>query len=319
MREHRRTHLAFAAALALLGGTAAAERAGETGPLAGITVHRDVTYATTAHGPLRLDVYKPAEAHGPRPVLLFLHGGGWIVGSRSDALPDVYPAPSYPDRRWPSMLPYVRRGLALVSLDYRLAAEAPAPAAVEDCRRGFDWISRHGADYGLDPTRVVTIGASAGGHLALMVAFTNGGRAEHGPGRVIGAVDLYGITDVPPLLEPPTQRSWARDWIGSAPDAAARARAVSPLRLVRAGLPPVLIAHSLADDVVPYDQGRRLAEALRAAGVGVELLTFPTAVHGFFTPAELAQLEDAIMRFLARVGVLASQGEQKQAEDQKHR
>jgi acetyl esterase/lipase len=88
------------------------------------------------------------------------------------------------------MLPYVKRGLALVTLDYRLAAEAPAPAAVEDCRRGLDWISTHGAHYGLDPSRVVTIGASAGGHLALMVAFTNGGRADAGTGRVIGAIDL---------------------------------------------------------------------------------------------------------------------------------
>ena len=233
------------------------------------------------------------------------------MGSKLEVLPEVYPGPVYGgDRRWPSMLPYVQRGLAVVSLDYRLAAEAAAPAAVEDCRRGLEWIAAHGAEHGLDPKRVVTIGASAGGHLALMVAF--------GPGRVLGAIDLYGITDVPPLLVPPTERPWAIEWIGPAPDREARARSVSPLSLVRAGLPPVLIVHSDVDDVVPYEQAERLARALTAAGVRVELVTFPGAAHGFFTPVERERLDATITAFLRRLGLPADGPEARAGSEKQH-
>jgi dipeptidyl aminopeptidase/acylaminoacyl peptidase len=122
---------------------------------------------------------------------------------------------------------------------------------------------------------------------------------------VRGAIDLYGITDVPPLLDTPDLRPWATDWIGKRPDARDMARRMSPLTLVRAGLPPVLIVHSDADTVVPYDQAERLVRALRDAGVSVELLTLPGAVHGFLTPGEHARLERSVLDLLDRVGLLA--------------
>ena len=287
----------LATAVALLAATASAGDA-PTDPLAGITVRRDVTYATPPSGPLTLDVYRPAEARGASPVLLFFHGGGWVMGSKLDALPEAYPAPRYGERTWPSMLPYLRRGLAVVSVDYRLAHVAAAPAAVEDSRRALAWVAEHGAEYGLDPQRLVTIGASAGGHLALMVGFAP-------ESRVRGAIDLYGITDVPPLLATPDVRPWATEWIGTGADAQALARRMSPLTLVRAALPPVLIVHSDADAVVPYDQAERLAVALRNAGVSVDLVTLPGGVHGFLTPGEHQRLEQSVLEFLGRVGLLA--------------
>lgn len=302
----------LAAVLALALAAAPPPSVGADGrdPLAGITIERDVEYTRHATGPLRLDVHRPSGFATPRPVLLFFHGGGWVMGDKRDALPDAYATPSYPDRHWPSMSPYLRRGMALVSVQYRLAKDAPAPAAVEDCRRVLDWLATDGARYGLDAARVVTIGASAGGHLALMTAF------DSGPHRVLGAIDLYGITDVPALLAPPEPRPWALEWIGTAPDAAARARRVSPLTLVRPGLPPVLIVHSDADTVVPYAQATRLAQALAAAGVRVELVTFPGAWHGFFTPAELARLEQVVTAFLASLGVLDPSSERQQHDGQ---
>src|SRR5262249_42105642 len=92
----RRTRIPgmLALALAMIGATASA---GETpaDPLAGITVRRDVTYATPPTGALALDVYRPADARAPSPVLLFFHGGGWIMGSKLDAVPEAVPAPTY--------------------------------------------------------------------------------------------------------------------------------------------------------------------------------------------------------------------------------
>jgi acetyl esterase/lipase len=278
----------------LLLGTLLGAAAPPSAHLAGIDVHRDIPYARDGRA-RTLDVYR-ATGPGLRPVLLFLHGGGWIGGSKNDAFPELYPAPRAGARRWPSMLPFLSRGLAVVTLDYRLAAEASAPAAVDDCRRGLDWIVAHGAAYGLDAARVVTIGPSAGGHLALMVAF-----APRSP--VVGVVDLYGITDVGALLVKPTPRVWAVEWIGPQPSPATRAREVSPITLVRPGLPPVLIVHSVADAEVPYEQSLRLVDALRGAGVSIDLLRFENTPHGFFDDAELARLEGAILAFLARLGV----------------
>jgi acetyl esterase/lipase len=282
--------------LALLGSAHAS-------PLGGIVAERDLPYHRAETGPLTLDVYRPEGSRGLHPVLLFLHGGGWVVGSKEDALPEVYPRPSEGGRQWPSVLPYLRRGMAVVSVDYRLAKDAPAPAAIEDCRHALDWIATNGAAHGLDARRVVTFGPSAGGHLALMVAFTNGGRADVSPGRVVGAIDLYGIVDVEALRSDPL-RPWAGQWIGSAPEPAARARRVSPLMLVGPSLPPVLIMHSDVDTVVPYEQSLRLVQALRDVKVPVELVTFPGAPHGFFDPAELARVEEHVVAFLTRLGLI---------------
>jgi len=292
----------LAVALAIFAATASAGAA-PPDPLAGVTVRRDVTYATPPTGALRLDVYRSADARGASPVLLFFHGGGWIMGSKRDAFPEAHPAPRSAERSWPSMLPYVRRGLAVVSVDYRLARVAAAPAAVDDSRQALAWVAEHGAEYGLDPQRVVTIGASAGGHLALMVAF-----APESPVRVRGTIDLYGITDVPPLLATADVHPWATEWIGTATDASDLARRMSPLTLVRPGLPPVLIVHSDVDAVVPYDQAERLAGALRSAGVSVDLVTLPGGEHGFLTPAEHERVERSVLEFLGRVGVLPEPG-----------
>jgi predicted esterase len=263
-------------------------------------VRRDVTYATTTNGPLTLDVYRSAGARAPSPVLIFLHGGGWIMGSKHDALPEVYRAPSYGDRTWPSMLPYVRRGTRrrqsrLPAGRRRFRARRPWTIAGT---RSSGW-ERMGRSTGSIRGVSSPSAPPAGGHLALMTAFDADSRV-----RVRGAIDLYGITDVPPLLATPDVRPWASEWIGNGADAQALARRMSPLSLVRAGLPPVLIVHSDADAVVPYDQAERLAGALRAAGVSVDLVTLPGGLHGFLTSREHARLEESVLAFLGRVGLL---------------
>src|SRR5262249_25551182 len=145
---------------------------------------------------LKLDVYRPSQRRAPTPVLLFIHGGGWVSGSKDQ---DV--SPTTIDARTglpaPSIQPFLRGGLAFVSVEYRLGAEAAAPAAVGASREALRWLHANGAAHGLDPTRIVPMGASAGGHLALMVAFGEKATAE----GVVGVIDLFGITDVTDVVE----------------------------------------------------------------------------------------------------------------------
>jgi acetyl esterase/lipase len=266
-----------------------------------VAIERDVVYSQVEGRPLTLDVYLARAAPRPQPVLLFAHGGGWVEGDKDAAVPERIAelAPGVP--RVPSMLPYLRRGVAVVSIEYRLAGEAPAPAAVEDCRRALAWVREHGAAHGLDATRIVPIGPSAGGHLALMLALG----AEDATAGIVGAVDLYGITDVADVVDGPNARWWAQEWIPPAPDRLEQARALSPLLHVRRDAPPILIVHGDGDEEVPYDHALRLRDALTAAGAPVELLTLAGGGHGYYGAEHLGQIEERLTAFLVRVGMLA--------------
>lgn len=283
-------------------------------PMLGIATESDVVYATVDGEPLRLDIYRSADA-GPekQPVLLFFHGGGWVSGSRLDAVPENDPrrrgvAKGW-DRSWPSMLPYVRRGLTLVSASYRLGPKHPEPAAIEDAFRALAWVGREGPSRNLDPTRVVIAGVSAGGHLALLVGFTEASGDffpvdDLGSPRptIRGVVDLYGVSDVADLLVGPHAKPFTSAWIPS--KSVERARELSPLRYVHDGVPPVLIVHGSADDVVPVAQSRRLAEKLDAQGDLVDLVVVPDAPHGWFDAKELLEIERAIVGFFEQTGVI---------------
>ncbi|MDG2308619.1 MAG: alpha/beta hydrolase [Candidatus Binatia bacterium] len=286
-------------------------------PMAGITVLRDIAYATVEGEALHLDVYRRSDAGDePQPVLLFYHGGGWVSGGRRDAVPEDDARMRGRSREWnkvwPSMLPYVRRGLTLVTADYRLAPKAPEPAAIEDAFRALAWIGREGRDHGLDPTRVGLAGVSAGGHLALLVGLTETSGIFFPPKdlgeprpTIRGVMDFYGVSDVADLLVGPNARPFTSQWIPNG--SVSRARRLSPLTYVHSGAPPILIIHGDADAVVPYDQSKRLARALEAAGDRVDLLTIHGAAHGWFEPSELEQIRAAALRFLERTKLLAPQ------------
>ena len=117
------------------------------------SVAADITYLRAGGADLKLDVYRPSNAAGPTPVLMFMHGGGWTNGSKNSSLF--------------AFLPFVEMGWAVVNVEYRLADVAPAPAAVEDCRCALRWIYQNARQYKFDLDNIVTTGQSAGGHLAL--------------------------------------------------------------------------------------------------------------------------------------------------------
>lgn len=306
---------AAAATLLLARAALAEEPPGPTpDPLSGIVAERDVTFATIDDEPLLLDIYRRADADGsPQPVLLFLHGGGWVSGSRRDAVPEDDPrirgrgAPGA--EMWPSMLPYVRRGVTLVTADYRLAPRSPEPAAIEDAFRALAWIGREGPARGLDPDRLAVAGVSAGGHLALLLGLTAGSDLLRPPEdadtplpTIRGVIDLYGVADVVDLLTGSNAKSFTAKWIPS--KRVRRARELSPLTYVHGGAPPVLVIHGDADAVVPPLQSKRLARALDAEGVHVELVTLEGAAHGWFDPREREKIEAAITTFLESIGLI---------------
>lgn len=272
-----------------------------------IEVRPNLSYHQASGQELKLDLYLPYDRRKPRPLVIWVHGGGWVGGSREVA-----------NLR---LLPWLEMGWAAANVSYRLSRQAPAPAAVEDLRCALRWLWERAPELGLDRERIVITGGSAGAHLALLTGMLpadtrfDRGCAPQGDARwrsgerpaprVAAIVNLMGITDLEPLLQTgPGGRSYAIEWFGALPDPARRelARELSPLHAVGRDTPPIFSAHGEADDVVPVAQAERLHQALAAAGRPQRLLRVPGAKHGF-DRAQMGQVMRLTREFLEAQGI----------------
>jgi acetyl esterase/lipase len=261
-----------------------------------------------AYGPLpsqTLDFYLLATPTPP-PVLLYFHGGGFTARQKEEMNVEI--------------LPYLALGFSVANVEYRLAKEALAPAAVEDACCALRWVSRNGGDYYVDRTRIVLAGGSAGGHLALMAGMAGAefagdcapdaetGQPPADEPQVAAILNWDGPTDLTELTIGGHPQDWAVTWLGPDGDRAARADWLSPLRYVHAGGPPVLTVHGEVDSLIPYSQAVRLHEALADAGVPNRLVTIAGGGHGGFGPQATADAFAAIREFLAARGLALPPG-----------
>ncbi len=255
----------------------------------------NLTYLTASNYELKLDIYKRRDTTGPQPTLIFIHGGGWVNGTKEQSLMAV--------------MPWFEMGWNVVNVEYRLGKVALAPAAVEDCLCALRYIAAQAKTYDIDTARLVVTGESAGGHLALTTGMIpeSAGLDRQCPGaplpKVAAIIDWYGIVDVNDLLDGDNRKAYAVQWLGSLPNRDEVARRVSPMTYVRPGLPPVLAIQGDADPTVPYQHSVRLTAALTKAGVANQLVTIPGGKHGGFTPDERTRIYVAIREFLAKNGL----------------
>ena len=246
----------------------------------------------------KLDVYVPRNRKEPNATVIYIHGGGWVGGSKeSSSL---------------QFLPYLQKGMSVVNVEYRLARISRGPAAVEDCRCALQWVIRNAEKYAFDTSKLIVTGRSAGGHLSLItgildpsVGLDRDCRGEETL-KVAAIVNWFGITDVGDLLDGVNEKSYAVAWLGSLENRFAIAKRVSPLTYIRRGLPPVLTIHGDADKTVPYQHAVRLHKALEEKGVENELLTIPGGGHGGFSNDETQKIFTTIDAFLHKHGVLPS-------------
>ena len=252
-------------------------------------VHREVDYCRPeGFRPLSLDLRTP-DADGA-PLILFLHGGGWLRGSRKVFTPGISDAQSF-DR-------IVAAGFAIASCEYRLSGEALFPAQLDDVDAAIAWLREHGAGYGVDAARLVLWGVSAGATLAALSGLRRN--------DVRGVIDWFGPADLFSMAEhdmgdPPEKTREAR-WIGGpAVQHPETARRASPTRQVHAGAPPFHIAHGTADEHVPLEQSEALAEALRGVGADVEFHLVPAGKHFWQGLDDTSAVFDAAIDFCSRV------------------
>ncbi len=223
-------------------------------------------------GDLPIRVYRPVDAAGPLPTVVYFFGGGWALGSidTSDeicrALANAVPC-------------------QVITVGYRLAPEHKFPAAVHDCRTAVAWIAANAAELGVDPDRLAVAGDSAGGNLAAVVTLDRDGPALAAQVLVYPNTDHRGDTDSMRENDDPAafnRRSVAWYWghYLASPDDGRNPSASPLLADDLTGLPPALVITAEHDPL--RDEGERYAERLREAGVPVIATRYAGMAHGFF-------------------------------------
>ncbi|HUQ71822.1 MAG TPA: alpha/beta hydrolase [Planctomycetaceae bacterium] len=239
----------------------------------GARVERDVAYVSDGHERQKLDLYIPPGDNSKRPLIVWVHGGGWKQGSKEHT-----PA-----------IPALSQGCVVASINYRLSQHAPFPAQIQDCQAAIRWLRGNAEKYGIDPDRIGVWGASAGGHLVALLgtasdtdAWEKIGEHRDQSAKVQCVVDWFGPADFSLFGEivakPGTSVGQLIGPIDG--DAKEKFRRASPVTYITHDDPPFLIMHGDQDKLVPLRQSEKLRDDLKAAGVTVELVTLEGAAHG---------------------------------------
>jgi acetyl esterase/lipase len=266
---------------------------------------------------LHLDVYQVASSR-PTPVVIQIHGGGWIRGDRPDSSR--------------SFGPFFAAGASVVAVQYRNAIDAPAPAAIEDVRCALAWVKANAKKYNFDLNRVITWGGSAGGHLALMAAYAPGSftpKACSDQPKIAAVLDDYGPTNLAEGLTEHGSMDFTHQWLGldlpltsavtsqegtgrpaaprwpePSPALLAKAKAMSPITYAKPGLPPTFIVNGDSDHTVNPSQSTELKKALDEAHVPDGQYIVAGGGHGNFSPEEQQKSTLLSLQFLQAHGAI---------------
>ena len=263
----------------------------------GTVLHGNIPYNDDELQKHLLDIYLPPNATGKIPLVVFVHGGGWLVN-------DKYADIGYMKN---TVADIINNGIALASIDYRFATQAIFPAQIQDCNRAISFLFDNADKYGFDKSRVAVMGFSAGGHLASLVGLSKNNNVESFfmPGTnkafsIKGVVDFYGPAELilfPGNNDPKSPESLL---IGAAPlTRPDLAKAASPVTYVDKGDPPFLIIHGEKDDLVSVKQSHLLKSWLTVAGVRNELIIVKDAPH-FGEMFDTEEIKNRVIGFLKK-------------------
>jgi acetyl esterase/lipase len=263
---------------------------------AGVKVIKDLQYGTGSGRALLLDLYLPETSEKPLPLIIWIHGGAWLAGSKDGGSP---------------ALQFTAEGYAVAHVGYRLSGEATFPAQINDCKGAIRWLRANAKQHNISPEKFIAWGSSAGGHLAALVGTTGDVKDLEGTvndlkesSRVQAVIDWYGPTDLLRMNETESDRrhdapNSAESKLIGGPilENKEKAAKASPTSYITKGMPPFLIMHGDHDLEVPIRQSEILVEGLKKVGADVTFIAIKGAGHGIGGP----QAIEPVREFLKRV------------------
>ncbi len=220
-----------------------------------IMEHKDLVYKTINNTSLKLDIYHLKALKKEAPLIIFIHGGAWEKGKKSNVL-------HY-------LISYAQKGYVTASLQYRLSGVAKYPAQLLDVGDAVSWLKSHAKDYNINIQKVAIAGGSAGAHLAMQYAYTHSSNAQDSNGiatKVQAVINIYGPSDLTTEVakkEKRVHRLFGKTY----EEAPEMYRNASPITYVNKNSPPTISFHGTLDELVPYGQSKKLHETLNAYGV----------------------------------------------------
>jgi acetyl esterase/lipase len=263
-------------------------------------VYGNIPYAAdTSHFHL-LDIYVPANTSQPLPLVVWIHGGAWMLN-------DKYADMGYMKN---TVRNFLDSGYALASIDYRYSTTAPFPAQVQDCNQAIQFLYDHAAQYHVDKNRIALIGFSAGGHLASLLGLSNNNAVSqfYPSGKkpsfqIRTVIDFYGPSDFV-VLGAGTDTSINNDrnavsiLLGALPlERPDLAKKASPVTYIDKNDPPFLIVQGEKDESVPYTQSVMLHSWLQLAGVKNDIIVVKDAPH-YGPMFDAANIRSKIFQYL---------------------
>ncbi len=259
----------------------------------GFSESLNIVYTTVNGWEGKMDLYLPPKTNKPSGILINIHGGGWNHGVKEGQ---------------GGFSSFFKAGFAVANIEYRLTPQAKAPAAVEDTRCALIYLIKNARQLNIDVNKIVLMGGSAGGHLALMAGLLGNNHLfdSNCTGteniQVAAIIDKYGINDVWDWAYGPniTSKS-ATNWLGSKAKDIEFIQSVSPIHYINKNSPPVFIVHGNADPTVSYQQSVILHKKLVELGVKTEFITVEGGLHGKFDKEKNTEINTAIMKFIAEI------------------
>ncbi len=263
----------------------------------GTILHGNIPYNNDTLQKHLLDIYLPAHTKGKLPLVIFIHGGGWLSN-------DKYADIGYMKK---TVAEIISNGFALASIDYRFSTQAVFPAQIQDCNRAVSFLYDHADQYGFDKKRFAVMGFSAGGHLASLVGLSANNEIKDffmpGTSKSFSfkaVVDFYGPAELILFPGADDEKSPEGLLIGAAPLARPDlAKAASPVTYVDKDDPPFLIIHGEKDELVSTKQSQLLSAWLSVAGVENELVIVKDAPH-FGVMFDSDEVREKVINFLSK-------------------
>ena len=261
----------------------------------GTIIHSNIPYNNDTLKKHLLDIYLPAGAKGKIPLVVFIHGGGWISN-------DKYADMGY---MFNTVAAVLNNGMALASIDYRFATDTVFPAILQDCNKAVSFLYENAGEYSLDKNSIALMGFSAGGYLASLMGTSQNNKVSnfyfpntYRPFQYKAVVDFYGPVDLVLLPGNEDEKSPEGLLIGAAPlTRPDLAKAASPLTYIDKNDPPFLIYHGEKDNIVSNKQSKLFSAWLTYHGVKNELTIVKDAPHfGIMYDAE--EIRSKVIAFL---------------------